>query len=294
METSRAADAGAGRQGRALLVLARASNLPTVWSNCAAAWWLAGGGGLVRFLCVLAGASLLYVGGMFLNDAFDADFDRRHRPERPIPSGIVSPKEVWFYGVFWLILGLFCVIWISSATAVLGLALVAAILVYDAIHKLITFAPALMAFCRFLLFLMAASAAAAGVTGLALWSALVLAAYIIGLSNLARKESVRGPFSFWPCLLLALPVLLAWFVNDGEYRLRFYLLSLLLLLWVGRCLGHTYRTPAPNLGRTVSGLLAGIVLVDLLAVGGPNALLSITFLLLFAGALLFQRFIPAT
>ena len=33
------------------------------------------------------GVSALYTGGIFLNDAFDADFDRQRRAERPIPFG---------------------------------------------------------------------------------------------------------------------------------------------------------------------------------------------------------------
>ena len=82
-------------QLRTLLVLGRVSNLPTVWSNCLAAWWLGGGGRWERFAVLCAGASLLYTAGMFLNDAFDADFDRRYRAERPIPSGQISPRAVW-------------------------------------------------------------------------------------------------------------------------------------------------------------------------------------------------------
>ena len=60
---------------RTLLVLGRASNLPTVWSNCLAGWILGGGGPHKRLLALCGGATLLYVGGMFLNDAFDAQFD---------------------------------------------------------------------------------------------------------------------------------------------------------------------------------------------------------------------------
>ena len=41
-------------------------------------------------------------------------------------------------------------------------------------------------------------------------------------------------------------------------------------------------------------LLAGIVLVDLLAVGGAPQNVSFIFLILFVMALVFQRFIPAT
>ena len=72
---------------RALLILGRVSNLPTVWSNCLAGWWLGGGGNYANLLLLLLGATLLYAGGMFLNDAFDAEFDTQYRRARPIPSG---------------------------------------------------------------------------------------------------------------------------------------------------------------------------------------------------------------
>ena len=79
---------------RTLLVLGRTSNLPTVWSNCLAAWWLGGGVQLGALAGVLLGTTLLYLGGMYLNDAFDAGFDAQYRRERPIPSGAISAGQV--------------------------------------------------------------------------------------------------------------------------------------------------------------------------------------------------------
>src|SRR5579862_2051883 len=90
---------------RALLVLGRVSNLPTVWSNCLAAWCLAGGGKVNRFALVCAGATLLYTGGMFLNDACDVEFDQRYRPERPIIASQISLPAVWVIAGMLLLLG---------------------------------------------------------------------------------------------------------------------------------------------------------------------------------------------
>src|SRR5215472_16127700 len=80
---------------RTLLILGRVSNLPTVWSNCLAGWILSGGGTAARFTLLCLGISCLYLGGMFLNDAFDSDFDAQHRSERPIPSGAIPLGQVW-------------------------------------------------------------------------------------------------------------------------------------------------------------------------------------------------------
>ena len=278
---------------RTLLILGRTSNLPTVWSNCLAGFLLGGASHWMAFGWLCLGTTLLYTGGMFLNDAFDASFDRQHRPERPIPSGQISEKEVWRMGCALLAAGTLCIFWISAVTLVLALCLVGCILIYDAIHKAINFAPILMAACRFFLVLVAASAGA-GVSGLAIWSALTLASYIIGLSYLARKESTRGALRSWPGFLLGAPILLAFLVNDGASRRAGVYLSILLLAWVLLCLRHTFWKTERNIGYTVSGLLAGIVLVDLLAIGGGTAAHTVVFLGLFAAANVFQRFIPAT
>jgi hypothetical protein len=49
-----------------------------------------------------------------------------------------------------------------------------------------------------------------------------------------------------------------------------------------------------NIGRTVSGLLAGIVWVDLLAVADCPQTFALLFIILFLSSLVSQRFVPAT
>jgi hypothetical protein len=279
---------------RTLLVLGRASNLPTVWSNCLAGWLLGDGGPLSGLFLLWLGATCLYTGGMFLNDAFDVEFDRQHRPERPIPSGAISRGEVWGFGAGWLMLGMVLLNFFGTVTAILAFMLVISILVYDAVHKAIAFSPLLMALCRFFLFLTAASAAETGVTGLAIWSAFALAIYIVGLSYVAKSESTRGALRYWPCYLLAAPLVLAYLVNEGEYERRSLAFSALLAFWILRNLRFSYWGTEKNIPRTIGGLLAGIVLVDLLALAGGNVLVGVVFVLFFAATLVFQRFIPAT
>jgi hypothetical protein len=282
------------RELRALLILGRVSNLPTVWSNCLAGWLLGGGGSSARFALLCVGASSLYLGGMFLNDVFDADFDRQHRKGRPIPTGAIAVSTVWGWGLGWLLAGILLLSLLGKLAMALAVTLAAAILVYDAIHKAMTLSPLLMASCRLLLYLVAASAAAHGITGLAIWSGLALAIYVVGLSFIARKESTRGPVQVWPCWPLGAPVVLAWIVNAGDYKIRSLVFALVLISWIAHSLRDTYWGATVSVGRTVSGLLAGICLVDLLAVAGGTPLTGFVFLLLFVIALFAQRFIPAT
>src|ERR1700704_787983 len=90
---------------RAYLLLARFSNLPTIWTNVLAGTLVSGAAfvkaDVVR-ICVAV--SLLYTAGMFLNDAFDREFDARWRPDRPIPAGDVSGTEA--FGVGWMLLAI--------------------------------------------------------------------------------------------------------------------------------------------------------------------------------------------
>ena len=278
---------------RTLLVLGRASNLPTVWSNCLAGWLLGGGSSWPVLALVCLGGSLLYVGGMCLNDAFDASFDRQFRRERPIPSGAISEELVWklgggMLGAGWLLLAV-----LGWDTALLATLLAVAVLVYDAAHKAVAFSPVLMAACRFFLLLAAASAGAEGVTGLSIWSAFALAGWIVGLSYVAKRESTTGRLQRWPLAVLALPLGFAALINNGGWRLPALGLGLLVIAWAAWCLRHTFAAGNRNLGLTVAGLLAGICLVDWLAVVPPLGT-GLVFFGLFLASLLGQRFVPAT
>lgn len=279
---------------RTMLLLGRVSNLPTVWSNCLAGWILGGIGPVDRFAWVCAGGTLLYVAGMYFNDAFDATFDRQHRPERPIPSGAISVTAVWQWGFVWLCGGLACLWHLGTVPAILATLLSATIIVYDAVHKIFAFSPVLMAACRFFLLLLAASVAVAGVTGLAVWSALMLAAYVIGLSFIAQRESTHMALRHWPVLFLLMPVVLALVVNTGAYRRAGLVLIFVLILWIARSLRFAFWTAQRNIGRAVSGLLAGIVLVDALAAAPGAPWAAVVFVTLFMLALVFQQFVPAT
>lgn len=281
---------------RTLLNLGRSSNLPTVWSNCLAAWWL----GCPQWEhnthplpLLLIGASLLYTGGMYLNDAFDARFDAQYRRERPIPAGAISERAVWVIGFTLLGVGLVCMWFLGVTPGVLATLLCLCILAYDAVHKVLTISPVLMAGCRFLLYVLAGSTAAGTMTGLSVWCGFALGAYIVGLSYVASRESTGTMISYWPCLFLAAPIALAFTENSGEFFGNAALLSLVLAMWIIRNLRFTFGRDR-NPGRTVSGLLAGIVLVDLLAVSDVPKLLGAVFIGLFLLCLLFQRFVPAT
>ena len=289
---------------KALLLLGRVSNLPTVWSNCLGAWLLAGGALLEsadvqRFAWLIAGSTLLFLAGMFLNDAFDVQFDREHRPERPIPSGDITAKAVWALGIVQLLLGLGCLVYVNTLATLCALGLAGSILVYDWLHKRTAWSPLIMGLCRLLLYLLAGTTATGSLGLTVVLSALALWSYIVGLSNIARRESTGGRLNSWPCWLLSLPLALVLalpFYQEGADLLSsgVVIAGGLYALWTVRSLLFTFKSMIPQHGRTVSGLLAGIVLFDFLLAANQNMEMGIVFFGLFGLALLFQRYIPAT
>ena len=283
------------RQLRTLLVLGRVSDLPTVWSNCLAGWWLGGGGHGGKLPLLLFGVSALFTGGAFLNDAFDADFDRQRRASRPIPSGAISAAAVWRWSFAWLGLGTLALAVLGRTTGVLTLILLACVIIYNATHKVLIASPWLLGLCRFWVYVIAGSTGVCwGVNGGPIWCGVALAFYVAGVSCVARQGSFRGPVPSWTLLLLAAPVLLAMLMNTGRAQTDAMLLSLVLGLWIARCARTIFQPGEVNVGRIVSGLLAGIVLVDWLAVAPQIAhgLSFAVFVPIFGVTLWLQRLAP--
>ena len=130
--------------------------------------------------------------------------------------------------------------------------------------------------------------------GSALWTAFAMAAYIVGLTYVARRESTGGGIAIWPCLFIAAPIGLSFLLNNGRFFWMGLMVSLVLLAWVVWCLQFILRSQNVQIFKTVSGLLAGIPLVDMISIVGVDPSWMGVTLTLFFAALFFQRFIPAT
>ena len=280
---------------RTLLILGRVSNLPTVWSNCFAAWTLAGGGVAPRLALVLASGSCFYVGGMFLNDACDAEFDRQHRPERPIPTGLMSRSAVWAWGSGILLAGALLAVPLGGRALACALALLAAIVAYDFWHKRHPAALGLMAGCRLLLYLFAGIAAAGAAAPVVLTAAAGMAAYVLGISLLARHESGANSPPEWPLLLLAAPAVTAGINFSAGVSGTTALAGILFITSLAFAL-LPLRQVKPQTGRAVGRLLAGIVFADCLQVAAvaPSLAHAALFAACFGLTLLLQRRVPAT
>jgi 4-hydroxybenzoate polyprenyltransferase len=230
---------------------------------------------------------------MFLNDAFDEEFDRKFRPERPIPAGKIASKTVVFLGGAWLVLGCVTMFCAGIPAGALGIALAACIVVYNAFHKRVPLVPVIMGLCRFFVYLAAAASAAGGLSTAVIIGGAAVCLYIIGLTYIARRESTGGALSFSPVALLFAPIVVAFCRNGAGYRDRAMLLCLVPLLWMARNLRYALSRER-DIGRTVSGLLAGIVLIDWLAVANAPREVGAAFIALFVLSLALQKWVPAT
>jgi UbiA prenyltransferase family len=287
---------------RTALQLGRVSNLPTVWTNTLAGAVLAGATGFgAGFAVMLLAFSLFYVGGMFLNDAFDARFDAATRPERPIPRGEVSAAQVFRWGFVMLAAAIALLAWVGFGfapqvgawPAIAGLALAATITFYDWNHKKNRFSPVVMGLCRVLV-LVGAGLCVTAWPGAALWTAAALMlCYLIGLTYVAKQENLEQVQNLWPLLFLAAPVLYgAWLaLQDGSVAFFWALFCvwMLVALWLLR------RRARGDIARAVVSLIAGISLLDAMLIAGHGATpLAGLALLGFGTTLLFQRYISGT
>jgi UbiA prenyltransferase family len=277
------------------LRLGRVSNLPTVWSNVVAATVLAGAElATATTATVILAMTAFYVGGMYLNDAFDREVDARERPGRPIPSGQIAPVIVFAIGFGLLLVGIALMSLWGTAAGLTGLALAAAIVGYDLHHKGVAWSPLLMGACRALVYVGAGVAATGTVASAALLGALALFAHVVGLSYAAKQESFNRIDHLWPLGLVALPFAVGlWLLPSGALSL----VAGAALLAADALAISILRNPtgARDVPRAVSLMIAAVALVDALVASVTGSWIAV--LLCFAAFALtcaLQRHVPGT
>ncbi|HEX6141089.1 MAG TPA: UbiA family prenyltransferase [Geminicoccaceae bacterium] len=263
---------------RTALALGRVSNLPTVWTNSLAGVVLAGGAIDLRLPLLLLATSAFYVGGMWLNDAFDRAIDAEQRPERPIPSGEVGARTVFGTGFGLLGLGLLLLVWIGFGFAagtgiwpvLAGLGLAAAIVLYDAWHKSNPVSPLLMGLCRVLVYVTAGLAVVAALPWPLVGGALALLCHLIGLTYVAKQETLDEVGNLWPLLFLMAPPVYGASVG-GFDSVSGTLLWLGFVAWLGFALVLLIQRRPGDVPRAVVSLIAGISLLDGLLIAAAGA-----------------------
>ncbi len=306
----------------AILATGRISNLPTVWCNVLVAFLLVQLAPAIfgdfpssifsipLLIVTCIAASCLYVGGCFLGDAVDVEFDKVNKPTRPIPMGVLDRNSIFGYAGFLLSTGIvlpFAYVKFSTGafnipTLVASLLLAAAIIIYSLWHKRSPWIglPCIGA-CRFFLVLFGAFVALATGNG---WldHTLFIYAFLVGLyticfASVARSESSPKPITWRKSLMatmlllpiLALPLNLNILSNASVGIPTITALALYLLWMLG-----AFRKINSNKGQFVSMSLAGFCILDATFAaqfGWPWLLLCLA---LFGISLLLQKWAPAT
>ena len=289
---------------RTLLTLGRTSNLPTVWSNMLSGAVLSGAVfGPASLGVLLVCGSAFYEGGMFLNDAFDAELDARERPNRPIPSGLVTRGTVLNLGFGLLGVGLlllavapFLRLTLPGFQATLaGLGTCAAVLVYNRWHKGHAWSPIVMGACRAGLYATAALAVSGKLGTVVVIGAGALWLYIVGLTHIARFETGKVIDRAWVSAFVLSPLVAAAPAVITQKSVLPALCFALLLGWSLRSMSFALRGGKGQIPRAVVSLIAGASLVDALFIslhGTPFAVLAA--LAAFLLTLKWQRKIPGT
>ncbi|MEP3331995.1 UbiA family prenyltransferase [Sedimentitalea sp.] len=274
------------------LKLGRVSNLPTVWTNALAGAVLAGHPNLGKVLIVGLALSAFYIGGMWLNDAFDARIDARERAIRPIPNGDIARSDVFVGGFGFLGAGVLLTVPLGSAVVFAGLGLAGAVVLYDWSHKNTGFSPVIMGAARLFCYLIAALAMG-GITPPVVLGALGLWAYTAGLTYAAKQEAYNRIGAAWPLVILAAPLFYALVATGGAFPAL--TLWALLLAVVLLALHRLVRRDRGDVSKAVVTLIAGMSLYDavLIASAGAGGL-ALVAVAGFALTLTLQRVVSGT
>ena len=310
------------RRLRAYLELVRLPNIFTAMADVAMGFLfvraIAGPRDTLVLGLLIGASSLLYASGVVLNDVFDLPFDTRWRPERPLPSGRVSPAVARWIGWESLLLGVALGWGAALFTGHLRPGIVAAVLAgcivaYNAALKRTPAGPLVMGLCRMLNVLLGMSVAVDPISGAAAaWGAenwIVaggIGTYIVGVTWFARTEargSSRLHLSMATAVMLSGVALLACLplFSDrlpGIQRdpLHWCLLMALLGLLIGwRSIWAVVEPVRHRVQTAVRQFILSLVVIDAavcFAARGTAA--AVTILLLLVPAIYFGRWIEST
>ncbi|MDB5012933.1 MAG: hypothetical protein JWQ25_1135 [Daejeonella sp.] len=256
------------------LRLMRPANMVTAVADVLAGIALSGFFGswdfdLVHFLPVLllcGSTKLLYGGGVVFNDVFDADLDRMERPERPIPSGLITYKEAFTLGTILLLAGIGLAFAVNPTAGFLSLAISFFALVYNKWGKHESLiGPVNMGLCRGLNLLLGISIVAGAVFN---WwfIAFVPIIYIASITMISRGE-VHGSTSkplYGASFLYALVIALICYFSFTKDTLLFASIFLLPFAWmIFTPLLKAIKTPSgPNIGKSVKAGVIALIVMD--------------------------------
>lgn len=277
-------------KARALLATLRIANAPSVVSNVFLGYMLGGALELHRESYFVTGSALvvvcvsgllLYFSGNLANDWFDRKWDEQRRPERALPSGLFKPRTYFLGSLFCALAGSALAFYQGLACGICSLLILLCIAIYTRFHKAAIWSVLPMGLCRAGLYFLGAMVFWVSVRRISeagfdpsryILGTLVtvaipasgLVSYIAGLSLSARYEgmedSPQGPRVLSKAMLVFPLIAMSCVAFDG-WPGAIIAGMIPFAIWLGLCFTR-FAKPIP---RYVSALLAGIPLVDLIA-----------------------------
>lgn len=276
---------------RAYLQLIRLPNLFTAMADIMAGVWVAVGiSGMTlsgAVLALLFSSTCLYAMGVVLNDYFDRKLDQAERPERPIPSGSVTPAAAVGLGIILGIAGVALASMVNGMSLVLALIIVFLIVLYDryAKHHAVL-GPITMGLCRGFNLLLGISFVPDQVLAY-WWLAGFGVLYITSVTLLARGEVGEGVY---PVRVRAMAMVIvicaigATMLSTPSSRTVTLFAVFAFILWTFYGLGPALRkSVASNIRRAVGKCIVALPLLDAAIAapfGGWAAFLSVVIFMI--------------
>ncbi|WP_276089614.1 UbiA-like protein EboC [Pedobacter sp. JY14-1] len=230
-------------------------------------FWLGGPASLsyIPVLLICIATICLYAGGIILNDVFDAELDKIERPERPIPSGLISRNAAAIFGGVFFFIAIFAAGLYSDEARYLAVAIMVSCLVYDKYLKHhAVFGPLNMGLCRGLNLLLGISIVPGMVQQL-WYLAIIPILYIAAITMISRGEVHGGnknTLYFAAALYLLVIGCIAGFgIRNSQVPLTaFFLVLFAVMIFIP--LFRAMKDPTgPNIGKAVkSGVIALILM----------------------------------
>lgn len=289
--------------------LARPANLPTAAADILAGaaishyFWVTDsikylGDNPLKLLLLVFSSVCLYAGGVVFNDVFDAKLDAAERPERAIPSGLISLQQAITWGGILMFTGLILAFTVGVFSGIIALILVAAIFSYDAYSKQNSFfGPLNMGICRGLNLILGMS-----IIGVITvwWIAIIPVLYIFAITLISRgevhgnnKNHIVRAAVMYAIVIALITYVVAIQTNNLILTIPFLLLFVFLIF---KPLLKAYRINSPEYIKksVIAGVLSLVVMDACWAVGFSNWYIGLGVLLLLPLSLLLSKLFAVT
>ncbi len=218
----------------------------------------------ITFLCISTIG--LYGGGIIFNDIFDLELDKIERPERVIPSGLVSKNNAIIFGVLLFALGIFSAMANSLISSIIALSIAICALIYNKFGKHHSFfGPINMGLCRGGNLILGMSIIENAITHW-WWLGFLPICYIAAITMISRGEVHGGNKN-----TLYFAAFLYIFVSSCQLLIAFQFKNLLIttifvalhIFWIFKPLITAIKNPiGPNIGKAVKAGVLSLIVMD--------------------------------